>query len=75
MALKTFVLVTDYSGGGAGGGGGGAGSDRLSDESSKDGWDSHPETLTDPEFSDPVYASSPPPSGDEGLKQKVLWKD
>ena len=56
-------------------GGGGAGSDRLSDDSSKDGMmagggggvsDSHPETLTDPEFSDnQMITSSPPQSGDE----------
>lgn len=43
------------------------GSDHLSDESSKDGIsDSHPETLTDPEYSDPpLVTSSPPHSGDE----------
>ena len=62
-------------------GGGGGGSDRLSDDSSKDGntaADSHPETLTDPEFSDNnvgaavaaaatahPMTSSPPQSGDE----------
>ena len=71
--------------------GGGGGSDRLSDDSSKDGntaggggggggggfSDSHPETLTDPEFSDNnigaaaaatavhQMTSSPPQSGDE----------
>ena len=43
------------------------GSDRQSDDSSKEGVsDSHPETLTDPEFSDPpLVTSSPPQSGDE----------
>ena len=69
--------------------GGGGGSDRLSDDSSKDGnaaagggggggfSDSHPETLTDPEYSDNnigaaaaavtahPMTSSPPQSGDE----------
>ena len=46
---------------------GGCASDRLSDESSKEAIsDSHPETLTDPEFSDPqMLTSSPPQSGDE----------
>jgi len=45
----------------------GAGSDRVSDDSSKECVsDSHPETLTDPEFSDPqILTSSPPQSGDE----------
>lgn len=53
------------------------GSDRLSDDSSKEGVsDSHPETLTDPEFSDPpLVTSSPPQSGDEikalSAKEKV----
>eukprot|EP00095_Tigriopus_kingsejongensis_P006170 maker-scaffold40_size501252-snap-gene-4.17 protein:Tk06170 transcript:maker-scaffold40_size501252-snap-gene-4.17-mRNA-1 annotation:"phosphofurin acidic cluster sorting protein" len=53
---------------------GGVGSDRLSDDSSKEGVsDSHPETLTDPEFSDPqMITSSPPQSGDElRYKEKV----
>ena len=55
----------------------GHGSDRLSDDSSKEGVsDSHPETLTDPEFSDPpLVTSSPPQSGDEikaiSAKEKV----
>ena len=50
--------------------------ERLSDESSgKDGVsDSHPETLTDPEFSDPpLVTSSPPQSGDEVKKEKVSY--
>lgn len=51
---------------------GGVGSDRLSDDSSKEGVsDSHPDTLTDPEFSDPpVVTSSPPQSGDEVRKER-----
>ena len=50
----------------------GGGSDRLSDESSKDGVsDSHPETLTDPEFSDPQLIASSPPQSDNEVKQKV----
>uniref|UniRef100_A0A0K2UKU9 Phosphofurin acidic cluster sorting protein 2like [Acyrthosiphon pisum] n=2 Tax=Lepeophtheirus salmonis TaxID=72036 RepID=A0A0K2UKU9_LEPSM len=54
------------------GAGVGIGSDRCSDESSKEGIsDSHPETLTDPEFSDPpIVTSSPPVSGDE-LKRDI----
>ena len=57
------------------------GSDRQSDDSSKEGVsDSHPETLTDPEFSDPpLVTSSPPQSGDEVKptpgKEKVQLKD
>ena len=48
------------------------GSDRQSDDSSKEGVsDSHPETLTDPEFSDPpVVTSSPPQSGDEVKREQ-----
>ena len=43
------------------------GSDHLSDDSSKGAMsDSHPDTLTDPEHSDPpANTSSPPQSGDE----------
>ena len=77
--------------------GGGGGSDRLSDDSSKDGntalgggggggggfSDSHPETLTDPEFSDnnmgaatQQVTSSPPQSGDElAIQQKHEKKE
>ena len=45
------------------------GSDHLSDDSSKGAMsDSHPDTLTDPEHSDPpANTSSPPQSGDEVL--------
>ena len=51
---------------------GGIGSDRISDDSSKEAVsDSHPDTLTDPEFSDPpVITSSPPHSGDEIRRDK-----
>mgnify|MGYP001175165184 CR=1 FL=1 len=46
------------------------GSDHLSDDSSKGAMsDSHPDTLTDPEHSDPpANTSSPPQSGDEVLE-------
>jgi len=46
------------------------GSDHLSDDSSKGAMsDSHPDTLTDPEHSDPpANTSSPPQSGDEVRK-------
>ena len=52
---------------------GGVGSDRISDDSSKEAVsDSHPDTLTDPEFSDPpIVTSSPPQSGDEIRREKV----
>ena len=59
MILHGFLLfVVDQ---------GGLGSDRMSDDSSKEAVsDSHPDTLTDPEFSDPPnVTSSPPHSGDE----------
>ena len=51
---------------------GGLGSDRMSDDSSKEAVsDSHPDTLTDPEFSDPPnVTSSPPHSGDEVRRDK-----
>lgn len=51
---------------------GGVGSDRISDDSSKEAVsDSHPDTLTDPEFSDPpLVTSSPPQSGDEIRRDK-----
>lgn len=51
---------------------GGVGSDRISDDSSKEAVsDSHPDTLTDPEFSDPpIVTSSPPQSGDEIRREK-----
>jgi len=50
----------------------GPGSDRISDDSSKEAVsDSHPDTLTDPEFSDPpIVTSSPPQSGDEIRRDK-----
>ena len=61
----------------------GAMSERLSDESSgggagggvkgHGGSDSHPDTLTDPEFSDPpLMTSSPPQSGDEHVKKEKV---
>ena len=52
---------------------GGVGSDRISDDSSKEAVsDSHPDTLTDPEFSDPpIVTSSPPQSGDEIRRDKA----
>ena len=53
------------------------GSDHLSDDSSKGAMsDSHPDTLTDPEHSDPpANTSSPPQSGDEVqmLKNAFLY--
>ncbi len=57
------VLIVDH---------GGVGSDRMSDDSSKEAVsDSHPETLTDPEFSDPpIVTSSPPQSGDEVRREQ-----
>ena len=56
---------------------GGVGSDRISDDSSKEAVsDSHPDTLTDPEFSDPpIVTSSPPQSGDEIRREKVLTEN
>ena len=55
-------LSDESSGGGAGGGGKGHG-----------GSDSHPDTLTDPEFSDPpLMTSSPPQSGDEHVKKEKV---
>ena len=54
----------------------GPGSDRISDDSSKEAVsDSHPDTLTDPEFSDPpIVTSSPPQSGDEIRRDKEKVK-
>ena len=51
------------------------GSDHLSDDSSKGAMsDSHPDTLTDPEHSDPpANTSSPPQSGDEVQEQGSLF--
>ena len=55
-------LSDESSGGGVGGGGKGHG-----------GSDSHPDTLTDPEFSDPpLMTSSPPQSGDEHVKKEKV---
>ena len=53
------------------------GSDRLSDESSKEAVsDSHAETVTDPEFSDPqMLTSSPPQSGDELRHREKVTKE
>ena len=55
----------------------GPGSDRISDDSSKEAVsDSHPDTLTDPEFSDPpIVTSSPPQSGDEIRRDKEKVKN
>lgn len=63
---KTFLFI-DH---------GGVGSDRMSDDSSKEAVsDSHPDTLTDPEFSDPpIVTSSPPQSGDEVRRDKEKVK-
>ncbi len=72
--IYVFAIPVDH---------GGLGSDRISDDSSKEAVsDSHPDTLTDPEFSDPpLVTSSPPQSGDEVRRDKekvhilVFWSN